>query len=191
MRTLLPLLLVAGAAFGQARECYELRPVTLIDGSTVAVRVKVPCEVSARTVGVEETPAPCKKCGDSCKCVGGCGCEAAARAEAAAKVERPRAPAPEADAERYARLMRTPVMSRMVDVRTGLVVWQSWTLADHIRTGGTVDNVAGLPLSDDDKAFVRWRTQGVSAPAPPAPPVVVTHPIAVPMPVRYCPPGGG
>ncbi len=102
MRTVLVLLCFSIPAFGQT-----FKTLTLIDGKTV----RVPCEVRAN-IGVKETTpalqgycpkcggdlqlgdcvcevtkaAKCKRCGDSCSCVGGCGCEAAD----AARVERPR-----------------------------------------------------------------------------------------------------
>lgn len=180
MRALIPLLLVMAAAlpaFGQARESYELRPVVLVDGSTVHVRVKVPCEVQGNrpAVGVEESPAPCTKCGEKCACVGGCPCHAAAKAEAAARAERPRSPAPESDGERCARIGRL----RLNWVHNGQPV--TGTVAQYLHLGGTIDAVIHPELTEGDRAFARANCK-------PKPWVqAVVHPVAQPMPVYASP----
>ena len=170
MRRLLTVLCVFGGCC--APNLWGQERVTLIDGTVVTVRAKVPCEVQGRLkAGVEETSdrpaakaAPCRVCA-ACDChlTGTCACDRAA-AERAARVERPRpaaAPVPVAESSDQ-RLARLRAVGGWTVASNGVLTWM--TVGQFLDAGRPVDGLSGPGMTADDLAFLRWRYQGVSAP---------------------------
>lgn len=173
MKTVSGLLMVLVLAAGAGAAAGQEGRITLIDGSVVPYRFKAPCEVRANLkIGVEESPAPCRKCGDSCECVGGCGCEAllAKKGQSAPR------PVPSDNPDQLTRqkavgrdVLANQIHFPLYDVWGRQVGTTVMTVGEYLRDGGDLDRVAGMPA--EHRAAVRTYVRTVIEPS------VITVPV--------------